>query len=112
MGKPGKPNGGQGGCAPLGIPRSVRVGAIDYRVMLVNRSAIRADGLCEYGASRIKIDRGLSVQEKLLTLWHEILHAVTYEASVKMSEEDNDRIARLIFSVVRDNPGLVGRYRP
>jgi hypothetical protein len=87
----------------------IRIGAITYQI---EEHKLRgACGECNYEQARIRISPKLAGQLKRVTLWHEIIHAVLFNAGVYAPEHDEqqiDALAHGIVQVLDDNPILRG----
>lgn len=90
------------------IPLTVKVGALTYDV--VGKSFIEIDenrnyqGACRYADTTIEILDDLSKERKLDTFFHELTHAIFYEAGFEEQDEDMiNRVAKVFHQVVKDN---------
>jgi Zn-dependent peptidase ImmA (M78 family) len=90
--------------------KSVKILGLDYEVCYPNEIK-RADGenvtgACVVELGQIYIKADISPPQRELTLWHEILHAITCDVAPKLYQ-DEDAIAALamgVWSVVKNNP--------
>jgi len=83
----------------------LRIGALIYDVE--ERRLKDQCGHCDYEHTCIRIRRSLNPQLKRVTLWHEIIHALLFNAGVYESEHNEqqiDALAHGIVQVLRDNP--------
>lgn len=91
---------------------TVKVGAIVYRVMEVERlvaSGRKVFGEVEHAACVIRIEATNGPQTKRQTLWHEAIHLIlTHAGRTKESNDENlvDALAYGVMGVVQDNPWL------
>lgn len=92
------------------IPESVRINGMEYKVDYVNelndgRNILK--GQIEPGKHIIHINptEENDYQDKCLTFLHEVLHAICYEYSVKLKEEEKvvEALSRGIFQILEDN---------
>jgi Zn-dependent peptidase ImmA (M78 family) len=87
----------------------LHIGAVTYTV---SEAKLRgACGTCNYEQARIRINARLDPQLKRVTLWHEIIHALLFNAGVYTAEHNEqqiDALAHGIIQVLRDNPWLKG----
>lgn len=103
----------------IDLIRSVRVGNCNYSVDFVSRKRLskksgdnRAVGLIDNDKNKIYILKNMSDDNKLITLWHEIFHAVLVQRCLDGSkyideEELVDNSAQAIIQIIRDNPFLI-----
>lgn len=93
------------------LPKSVRIGAIDFRVAEVN--GLRVDGTLlnghiQHDKALIEIEEELDPQIKWITLWHEVAHGILMVGGI--SDHTEGSVVALgygIPQVLRDNPHLV-----
>lgn len=98
------------------IPTRVRIGPIDYTVREVRglkHAGNDVYGLATHDKAIIQIRAEMDRQAKMQTLWHEVVHAIAYQADINRlkvgDERAIDSLAWGIMQVVRDNPGLSRR---
>lgn len=95
------------------FPKIIKIGGILFRVFLrkglMDASGGRKlDGMVPAGESKILIDEDLSIQFKVETLLHEIVHeAAAHLGHPRLSEPVVDAIAYMALQLMRDNPGLL-----
>src|SRR5690625_3146826 len=89
------------------LPKSIRVGAIDYSVEEVAGLHDKGQellGWVTYHDASIRIDSDASMGRKKNVLIHELLHAILYEASYDEHEEEMVmRLRNVITQVLIDN---------
>jgi len=89
---------------------AVKIGGIVYQVQLVPDLADgkqKLDGHIQYRPCLIQIEAQLAEQMQMLTLWHEILHAMLTQAGQKqLPEPVIEALTYGIFQALRDNPKL------
>lgn len=90
------------------IPLTVKVSSVAYDV--VEKSFIEIDGnrnyqgVCRYADTRIELLDDLSDERKVDTFFHELTHAIFYEAGFEEQDEDMiNRVAKVFYQVVKDN---------
>lgn len=94
------------------LPRTIKVGANTIEIKLVNGKEIQDDaGEFHAGTQEMKINKKLAKNQKALTVIHETLHALIYDAGMagtKMTEEQVvTTLEGRIGALIRDNPKLV-----
>ena len=90
--------------------QSVRVGAIDYKLLqekgLVKHSHVY--GEIRYVKSKIALDAKLGEQHARCTLFHEIIHGILEQGGYTRHDERMvNIIATGVVQVLRDNPKLL-----
>ena len=96
------------------IPNTVWIGGLGYNVEYddkLNDGSSMLYGQNDYDEAAIRLNNraGMSKQMLELTLWHEILHGIFLhfnKAEWRNDEELVDTVARGIYMVLADNPGL------
>jgi hypothetical protein len=96
--------------------KSMRLGGIDYKLDVKKglfANGRQLDGQISFGDTTIYVDERLSDQAALLTILHEAVHAMfthlglEMSAEVVLSESFVDAIAYQLYSLMRDNPGIL-----
>jgi len=86
------------------------IGAIAYEVIEVAELASEHGTLCGEISStkcRIRIDADMAAPVKQVTLWHEIIHGILFNAGYREHDEQQiDALAYGLMQVLRDNPIL------
>lgn len=91
------------------IPEKVRIGGIEYQVVLENRlndGEKMLAGQIRYMTGEIAIDSVLGYEQRCLTLWHEIMHGIEDEMQLRLGDEQEriiDAFARGVYQVLQDN---------
>ena len=89
------------------IPKSIRIGPVDYTVTLIDDLHDRGEelfGQVTYGDALIRIDSAPSEGRKKNILVHEMIHAMLYEAGYDEQDEDLvRRLSNVMAQVLRDN---------
>lgn len=99
----------------MNIPDRVRIGSVDYKVILKNEELVMNDRLCygfiDFENTEISINKSrqnLSRQEQ--TFLHEIVHGIIKERSLDIENSDEETIVNEIalglHQVIRDNPDI------
>ena len=89
--------------------KKLRIGSVDYTIkekscVLLNNEA--KYGTCDFSEQIIEIEKRASNQRKIQTLLHELLHAISYEYSLDLSEHQVELLSIGLLQVFRDNPSL------
>lgn len=99
------------------IPDKVRVGSIDYDVIVGEEpiiiNGVQALGCCDYMDSTIKLDKSIQGDQQLeVTFLHELIHSmfndskidlVNYGLEYEQMEYIVDSLAYSLHQVIRDN---------
>jgi hypothetical protein len=89
----------------------VKIGAVDYQVVEVENlvdGVTVLNGHILYNESVIKLEQNMSVQQKDVTLWHEIIHGIlTHAGFSNHNEKMVEALGYGVLMVLRDNPGLI-----
>lgn len=96
------------------IPKSVRVGGVDYDVEIAHAldKFGEVHGLITLDENLIEVRRCGSKDFMVQTFLHELLHAIQYHIGAEFSdkEAENERIidaiAKSLYMVMQDNPGI------
>lgn len=90
------------------IPDTVQVGAVNYDV--VTKPFIDIDGernyqgSCDYLNTQIELVEDMSDERKEDTFFHELTHAIFYEAGFEEQDEDMiNRVGKVLHQVIKDN---------
>lgn len=93
------------------IPKSVRINGVDYDVQFeprLNDGSSILLGQVDICNCAIRLNPDTQNHQKnCITLWHEILHALCYNADLELPDEQEERIvsalAKGIYQVLQDN---------
>ena len=90
------------------IPNKVKVAGVEYTVNVKPYIDISGDrnyqGVCNYQHTTIELLDDLSEERKRDTFFHELTHAIFYEAGFEDQDEDEvNRVAKVIHQVITDN---------
>jgi hypothetical protein len=98
-----------------GIPRVIRVGGLDYRVVLEDgmegEDGIEILGQHDYGRLVLRVSRAADPKVIPFVLFHEVLHACITVCGGESHREEAlvSGLAHVLLQVLRENPELV-RY--
>lgn len=75
---------------------------------VVSRTGLRHDdeevvGLTDHDALTIYVDSNLPGDRWLTTLWHELIHALDFDRSINLTEDQVDSLANGIVRLGKDN---------
>lgn len=88
------------------IPAKVKVGIYEYDVKIqkdVKLGKQKCDGVISYFKQSIAIDESLPQINKEVTLWHEMIHLVSHQYNITLSEREVDCLAHGIVGILKDN---------
>ena len=92
------------------LPKTVRIGAIDFEVVEVHELRVddtRLNGHIQHDKALIEIDSDLDSQIKWVTLWHEVAHGILMvNGAENHTEESVVALGYGIPQVLRDNSDL------
>jgi hypothetical protein len=97
-----------------GIPRSVLIGGLRYRVVLeqemVSEEGVEILGQHDYGRLQLKLSLAADPEVRPFVLLHEVLHACVTVAGGDSHQEEAlvAGLSHVLLQVLRDNPDLVG----
>jgi hypothetical protein len=74
---------------------------LGVRFQLIEEKRLKAGdwGLCDLSRARISIARGLDPDVALLTLYHEVIHAIEQTLSLNLTEEQIDGLAAGVANI-------------
>lgn len=86
----------------------IKVGGVEYKIKQKQFVEIDEDrnyqGCCDYRRTEIQVLDSLSNERKEDVMWHELTHAIFYEAGFEDQDEDMvNRVAKVMAQVVKDN---------
>lgn len=90
------------------IPSKILVGGIEYDVEFQQFIEIDSDrnfqGVCDYQNTKIKILESLSEERKEDVFFHEVTHAIFYEAGYDDQDEEMIiRIGKVLHQLIKNN---------
>ena len=92
------------------IPKTVRIGGVDYEVQdgvpsLNNGQNMLLGEIDSYDAVIRLSDTARNHQIKCVTLWHEILHGIRCHSALEIENEEEvvEMFAKGIYQVLQDN---------
>ncbi|GAF22774.1 hypothetical protein JCM19047_2544 [Bacillus sp. JCM 19047] len=90
------------------IPKKIEVAGVVYDV--INRPFVEIDsnrnyqGACAYPITEISILNDLSDERRVDVFFHELTHAIFYEAGYEEADEEMvNRIGKVLHQVFKDN---------
>ena len=104
----------------INIPKQVRIGSIDYDVVVGEEPLIvqglQALGYFDFMESTIKLDKSIQGNQQLeVTFLHELVHGLFHDCKIDLTaygiEQDTmeyivDSLAYSLHQVIRDNPEI------
>ena len=86
------------------LPKKLKIGAIVWKVIEVNPSEIDCDdgsvnGDQSHATQTIRINRGMSLEMKWATLFHEVLHCI----DVQLDHDLVELLSQGYYQVLREN---------
>lgn len=99
----------------MNIPRTIRIGSVDYTVEKTDEY-LKLDGeqclgIIDYEKQTIRIANNLQhKQRQEQTFLHEVVHAITREFKIDFNEEEEtivDKLALGLHQAIRDNLDVV-----
>ena len=90
------------------IPREVKVGSYDYKIIKVPKLAsdYKLLGQSITDSQLIKIEPDVTDQTKNQAFWHEVVHAIADVYNCELDEPNVDRIAQGVSAVLKDRFGI------
>jgi len=83
--------------------KHLRIGPIDYDLIEQEIFGTRV-GEFDETACRIKIAKGLQEQSRNVTILHECIHAILYQAGIEHPDSLPEVLANGFYGLIRDNP--------
>lgn len=68
-------------------------------------------GMIKYYDSVIRIDNGMTLEQKQETLLHEIIHGVEQFMNLDLEEDEVKQLGRGLHMVFKDNPSLLDELK-
>lgn len=92
------------------LPRSVKIGPNTYNIVVRDLSGEGAVGRCNRDRDRIEIDSQLGSSAKVVTFWHEIIHAMLFSGGICENHDEIivESLANQIVLFLQQNPGIEG----
>lgn len=90
------------------LPPKVNISGIAYDIIEVEglcNDDGKLNGRISYSTTEISIEKKQSYQSKIITLWHEIIHALLSHADVEHDEKIAVVLGTGIVGVIQDNRG-------
>lgn len=87
---------------------TVKVGQITYKVteepVITSQEDRNYQGVCSFTNTQISVLNSLSEERKKDVFFHELTHAIFYEAGFEEQDEDMiNRVAKIIHQVIEEN---------
>lgn len=94
------------------LPSSVTLAGIKYDIVEVEKlidddGITKLDGNINYAITQIQIEKNLSDQLKIVTLWHEVIHGLLRQAEIEHEEKIVSVLGYGICGFIQDNPEMV-----
>lgn len=83
-----------------------------YVAKLLGEDGDSCRGTCDLINTEIRIERLMSYERKKVTVFHELLHALSYMAGLDLSEDQVRGLSHNFFTVMKENPWLVPHMVP
>lgn len=96
------------------IPKKVRIGGIDYKVIHKPNPVSGENAVC-YGvfdSERCEIqlnsERDMHPDRQGITFLHELLHGAIFECGIESDDEEKlvNTMARGLYQIIKDNPKI------
>jgi hypothetical protein len=92
----------------------IKIGATTYEVKQVtgltsfelDGKDTKCDGTINRDLALLELEVNQSKIQKTISLWHEIIHALSWQYSVPLSEDDIDRLAHGVAGVIIENKAV------
>jgi len=90
------------------VPDSILIGLHSYEVIFNPHLQIDEErvGTLNRRTQTLEIENALAQSQKEVTLWHEIIHGISGNFSLALSEKDTDNLAIGIVQFLQDNFGI------
>ncbi len=91
---------------------TLKILGIEYRVThpkwIKDDNGDRSNWLGAHTASKglIEIRSGMCKEEQALTLWHEVLHGISHQLDLRLTERQVSALTPVIIQAMRDNREL------
>lgn len=97
------------------LPEKVKVGGTEYRIELAEPRDEDNVGEARFREALILVHPDLAEDVLRTTFWHELLHAMYYDAGLDTIDQPTeeqvvDLLAQRLVALVDDNPGLLGTF--
>jgi hypothetical protein len=96
---------------------TLRIGPIDYKIVEVQNlhssDGKRLFGEINYANCVLNLNVTLLGDDKarrLITMWHEVIHAIVEQAGSRLNEDKTNMLAHGIVSVLLNNPSMRGGH--
>lgn len=89
----------------LTVPKEIKLGARTFKVSY-NKDIVYDNnwsGCISQRHGTIEICPDYNDEYKMITLFHEIFHAICYQYNIEIDEKDNDRLANGMAEFLKNN---------
>ena len=91
------------------LPERIKCGPLDIAVTLVDdmqkRLGVHSYGFLDFDEIRIQAD--ISAGRQVWHLWTQLANFMFNHMATDLTTTDKDRLARMLFAIVRDNPAVI-----
>lgn len=103
-----------------GIPATIEIGGVHLKIRQVKKLPKGKDGTeiigyFDSGTSAIRLIKTLDPEAKKFTLLHEVGHAVMWQHSSRLGEQEEEKLcdafARVVLGLIRHNRELIDWLR-
>ena len=84
----------------------LKIGLFNYdykEVSNLTENEKKIDGLCDFGALTIFVEKELKPIHKQITLWHEMFHVISNQYSLNLNEREVDCLAHGVVGILQEN---------
>lgn len=85
---------------------------LTYVKKLLDEDGSHCFGTCDNANQRIAIEELEGEDRKRATLFHELIHAISYMHGLGLSEDQTRGLEHGFYTVLKENPGLIELLRP
>ena len=83
-----------------------------YEPRLVDDDGSVLFGTSEFANRRLRVDSLLPDEHQRITVFHELLHAISYLSGLDLTENQTRGLSHQFYAVLKDNPGLAAHIVP
>ena len=90
------------------VPKKIKIGAFNYKIIQVDNMAedFKLLGQAITDRQLIKVEKGSNSQTKDVTLWHEVIHAISDVYNCDTDEHNIDRFAQGLTAIMKNDFGI------
>ena len=98
---------------PSTRPAAVKIIGKTYSVRYVSGKPLEDDELGEFDpdTQKISVKTGQPLEQEQDTVLHELVHAISHETDISMTERQVRPLATTLLGMLKDNPALVSYLR-